>query len=52
MESRDKKTTIKSILKDSKFNLSIFAHKEITNLEKKIIEKKGKPYVECIIREK
>jgi type I restriction enzyme M protein len=39
-------------LKDTRYNLSIFTPEEITVLEKKIIEKKGKPYVECIIREK
>ncbi len=44
--------TLLSILKDSKYDLSIFAPEEITTFEKKIIEKNGKPYVECIIREK
>jgi type I restriction enzyme M protein len=44
--------TLLSILKDSQYNLSIFTSEEITTLEKKIIDKKGKPYVECIIREK
>lgn len=46
------KITLLSILKDTRYNLSIFTPEEITRLEKKIIEKKGKPYVECIIREK
>ena len=47
-----KKITLLSILKDSKYNLSIFTLEEIARLEKKIIEKKGKPYIECIRRGK
>ena len=41
-----------SILKGSQYNLSIFTPEEISVLEKKIIERNGKPYVECIIRGK
>jgi len=52
MSKKENKITLISILKDSRYNLSIFAPEEITNLEKKIIEKNGKPYVECIIRGK
>ncbi|MCD6564365.1 MAG: N-6 DNA methylase [Bacteroidales bacterium] len=44
--------TLISILKDSQYNLSIFTPKEIYLLEKKITEKKGKPYIKCIIRGK
>jgi len=52
MAKNKDKITLISILKDSQYNLSIFTPEEIEALEKKIIEKKGKPYVECIIREK
>ena len=40
------------ILKDSQYNLLIFKDEEIKALEKTIIVKKDKPYVNCIIREK
>jgi len=48
----ENKITLISILKDSRYDLSIFTPEEISAFEKKIIEKNGKPYVECIIREK
>lgn len=41
-----------SIFKDSQHNISIFQDEEIAVLEKKIIVKNKKPYVECIIRGK
>ena len=40
------------ILKDSQYNLSIFEPEEIEALENRILTKKGKPYVVCLIREK
>jgi len=52
MAKSNNKITLLSILKDSQHNLTIFTSEEITFLEKKTIVKKGKPYVECIIREK
>jgi len=52
MAKSNDKITLLSILKDSQHNLTIFTSEEITTLEKKIIVKKGKPYVECIIRGK
>lgn len=52
MAKKEDRITLVSILKDSQYNLSIFTPEEITAIEKKIIEKKGKPYVECIIRNK
>jgi type I restriction enzyme M protein len=44
--------TLDQILKDSTHHLSIFKRSDIKDLESKIIEKKGNPYVKCIIREK
>jgi type I restriction enzyme M protein len=52
MAKSENKITLISILKDSQYNLSIFTPEEITALEKKIKEKKGKPYVDCLIRDK
>jgi len=43
---------INKILKDSQYGLLIFKDKEIEALEKKIIVKNNKPYVDCIIRGK
>ncbi len=40
------------ILKDSDYHLSLFSNSEIQKLEKNIIEKNSKPYINCIIREK
>jgi type I restriction enzyme M protein len=40
------------ILKDSKYDLSIFDQKELKEFEKRIIVKNKKFYVTCIIREK
>ena len=40
------------ILKDSNYHLSLFKGSNIKELESKIKEKKGKPFIECIIREK
>lgn len=44
--------TLSSILKDSDYNLSLFAEKDIKTLESKIKVQKDKPYVDCIVREK
>ncbi|MHB2150143.1 N-6 DNA methylase [Calditrichota bacterium LG25] len=44
--------SLTDILKDSNYQLSIFEESDIRALESSIIEKKGKPYVRCIIREK
>ena len=40
------------ILKDSSYNLSLFAQKDIKELEAKTKIQKNKPYVDCIIRGK
>lgn len=52
MANDNEKITLASILKDSNYNLSLFAEKDIKALEAKIKIQKGKPYVVCIIREK
>ena len=52
MAKSENKITLISILKDSQYNLSIFTPEEIAALEKKIKEKKCKPYVDCLIRDK
>ncbi|MFH0926829.1 MAG: N-6 DNA methylase [bacterium] len=44
--------SLQSILKDSNYNLTIFNDSEIQALESKIKEKKGKAYIDCIIRDK
>lgn len=44
--------TLVSILKDSNYNLSLFAEADRKALESKINVKKDKPYINCIIREK
>jgi len=44
--------TLASILKDSNYSLSIFSEPEIKSLESKIIQKDGKAYINCIIRDK
>jgi len=46
------KTKLSEILKDSNYHLSIFSDSVIEALESSIIEKNGKPYVKCILREK
>src|SRR3989338_11492533 len=46
------KNWLDKILKDSDYRLSLFSNSEIQKLEKSIIEKNGKPYINCIIREK
>ena len=46
------KNWLDTILKDSDYHLSLFSNSEIQKLEKNIIEKNGKPYINCIIREK
>src|SRR3990167_2718881 len=46
------KNWVDKILKDSDYRLSLFSNSEIQKLEKNIIEKNNKPYVDCIIREK
>lgn len=48
----DEKITLAAILKDTSYDLSLFAESEIKALEQKITLKKNKPYVPCIIREK
>jgi type I restriction enzyme M protein len=45
-------TYIQDILKDSNYSLTIFEQKLINELEQKITLKNGKPYVECLIRDK
>ena len=52
MANDNDKKTLTLILKDSSYNLSLFAEKDIKALEAKIKTQKGKPYVDCIIREK
>src|SRR3989338_10007044 len=52
MANDNDKKTLTLILKDSSYNLSLFAKKDIKALEAKIKTQKGKPYVDCIIREK
>lgn len=44
--------SLNQILKDSNYHLSLFERSDIRDLESKIIEKNGKTYVKCIIREK
>lgn len=46
------KNWVDTILKDSDYHLSLFSNSEIQKLEKSIIEKNSKPYINCIIREK
>jgi type I restriction enzyme M protein len=46
------KNWIQTVLKDSQYNLSLFRTDKIKELERSIIEKNGKPYIKCIIREK
>jgi type I restriction enzyme M protein len=41
-----------SILKDSNYDLSLFAEADIKSIESKIKVQKNKPYVDCIIRDK
>lgn len=43
---------IADIVKDSNYNFSLFERTLIDELESKITEKDGKPYVTCIIRDK
>jgi type I restriction enzyme M protein len=45
-------TKLTSILKDSDYSVSLFTKKEIESFEKTIFEKAGKPYINCLIREK
>jgi len=52
MAKDENKNILLSILKDSEYNLSIFTSDEVTALEKRIILKNNKPYVECLIRAK
>jgi type I restriction enzyme M protein len=44
--------TLASILKDSNYSLSIFTEPEIKSLESRIVERDGKAYINCIIRDK
>ncbi len=44
--------TLVSILKDSNYDLSLFATADVKSLESRIKLVKNKPYVDCIIREK
>src|SRR5258706_12882607 len=48
----DDHITLSTILKDSNYNLAIFTFEETAALEKKISIKKGKPFIQCLIREK
>ena len=43
---------ILSIVKDTKYDLSLFKKEYIEELDNKIFDKKGKPYVTCLIRKK
>ena len=43
---------LSNILKDSNYHFSIFSTDNIRNFEENIIEKNGKFYIKCIIREK
>lgn len=52
MAKNENKITLLSIFKDTNYNISIFTDDEIRTLEKKIILKNNKPYIECLIREK
>jgi len=52
MDKKENKLTFSAILKDSQYNLSIFTPEEINVLEKNIINRKGKAYIECIVRNK
>lgn len=45
-------TTIANILRDSDYSLDYFNQDEIAELENRIVLKDGKPYVECLIRDK
>ena len=44
--------TIASIIKDSEYSLSLFPDEYIKELESKIIDKNGKAYILCQIRNK
>ena len=41
-----------SIIKDSEYNLSLFSEENIKELENNIIDKNGKAYILCLIRNK
>ena len=41
-----------SILKDSEYNLSLFSKEHVNELENSIIDKNGKAYILCRIRNK
>ncbi len=41
-----------TILKDTQYNLSIFSKNYIANLEKKIVTKQKKNFIQCLIRDK
>ena len=43
---------LETILRDSNYTLSIFDKEEVRALEKRITEKKDKPYITCLIRDK
>lgn len=43
---------LETILRDSNYTLSIFDKAEVSALEKRITEKKDKPYITCLIRDK
>jgi len=45
-------TRLQQILRDSNYHLSIFNEVEIDGLESRIVEKNGKKYVNCVVREK
>ena len=41
-----------AILKGSKHRLNLFRHEEVQNLEKRLIEKDGKYFADCLVRKK
>lgn len=46
------KFNLSEILKDSNYNLNLFSDEEVKSLEHKIIIKKEKPFVNCVVRDK
>ena len=43
---------LQAILKESKHNLTLFRAEEVTGLEERIVERDGKFYAECLVRNK
>ncbi len=44
--------TIQEVLNDSNYGLDIFSEEEIQSLEDSVFDKKGKPYINCVVRNK